>query len=209
MATPLGAFPFRRSTARATAATISCWTDENDLNTIQTMYNYSPIVDAIQEFKTQGHNDLAEYGGVAGGIVSVVTKSGTNQYHGSLWEFLRNDAMDARGYFESSLPPRDRTSTALRWAVLFRFRSCIIRQESHLFYAALEGYRFRSASTTGVLVPTDAERNGDFSALSVPIYDPGDDHVQSGQPGHTRARCSLGTSFPATGSIRSQRLTSH
>ena len=69
----------------------------NDLNTMLGMYNYSPIVDAIQEFKTQGHNDLAEYGGAAGGIVSVVTKSGTNQFHGALWEFLRNKDMDARG----------------------------------------------------------------------------------------------------------------
>ncbi len=54
----------------------------NDLNTLSGTYNYAPIVDAIQEFKSQGHNDLAEYGGAAGAAVSVVTKSGTNQYHG-------------------------------------------------------------------------------------------------------------------------------
>src|ERR1022692_1763312 len=77
----------------------------NDLNTMLGMYNYSPIIDDIEEFKTQGHNDLAEYGGVAGGIVSVVTKSGTNEYHGTVWEFLRNEQMDARGYFELSRTP--------------------------------------------------------------------------------------------------------
>ena len=74
----------------------------NDLNTLAGAYNYAPIVDAIQEFKTQGHNDLAEYGGAGGGLVSVVTKSGTNQYHGAIWEFLRNEQMDARGYFDAT-----------------------------------------------------------------------------------------------------------
>jgi hypothetical protein len=145
---------------------------ENDLNTIQTMYNYSPIVDAIQEFKTQGHNDLAEYGGVAGGIVSVVTKSGTNQYHGSLWEFLRNDAMDARGYFESSLPPLRQNQYGASLGGPVSIPKLYSGKNRSFFYAAWEGYRFRSASTTGVLVPTDAERNGDFSAISAPIYDP-------------------------------------
>ena len=77
----------------------------NDLNTLSGTYNYAPIVDAIQEFKSQGHNDLAEYGGAAGAAVSVVTKSGTNQYHGALWEFLRNEVMDSRGYFEQACAP--------------------------------------------------------------------------------------------------------
>jgi hypothetical protein len=58
-----------------------------------------PIVDDIQEFKVQSHNSDAQYGGVLGGVVNVVTKSGTNQYHGSAWEFLRNSALDARNPF--------------------------------------------------------------------------------------------------------------
>ena len=78
--------------ARVSAAIRSCLDGINDLNTFLTTYNFAPIIDDIQEFKTQGHNDLAEYGGVMGGIVSVVSKSGTNQYHGTLWEFLRNAA---------------------------------------------------------------------------------------------------------------------
>src|ERR1019366_9144339 len=77
----------------------------NDLNTLSGTYNYSPIVDAILEFKSQGHNDLAEYGGAAGATVSVVTKSGTNQYHGALWEYLRNQVMDSTGYFATTLAP--------------------------------------------------------------------------------------------------------
>jgi len=68
-------------------------------------YAVPPIVDAIQEFKVQSHNDQAEYGGVLGGIVNVVTKQGTNELHGALWEYLRNDAFDARGYFVPSVQP--------------------------------------------------------------------------------------------------------
>jgi hypothetical protein len=144
----------------------------NDLDTIESKYNYEPIVDAVQEFKTQGHNDLAEYGAAAGGIVSVVTKSGTNQFHGALWEFLRNSAMDSRGYFESSLAPLRQNQYGASIGGPISIPKLYDGRNKTFFYAAWEGYRFRSASETGVLGPTDAERGGDFSALGVPIYDP-------------------------------------
>ena len=62
-------------------------------------YAILPIVDAVQEFKVQSHNDKAEYGGVFGGVINVVSKSGGNNLHGSAWEFLRNDFFDARNPF--------------------------------------------------------------------------------------------------------------
>ncbi len=62
-------------------------------------YDVPPIIDDIQEFKIQSHNDQAEYGGVLGGVVNLVTKSGTNSFHGSLWEYLRNNAFDSRNPF--------------------------------------------------------------------------------------------------------------
>jgi hypothetical protein len=139
----------------------------NDLDTIESKYNYAPIVDAIQEFKTQGHNDLAEYGAAAGGIVSVVTKSGTNQFHGALWEFLRNSAMDSRGYFESSLPPLRQNQYGASVGGPISIPKVYDGKNKTFFYAAWEGYRYRSANETGVLGPTDAERGGDFSALCV------------------------------------------
>ena len=64
-----------------------------------------PIVDAVQEFKVQSHNDKAEFGGVLGGVMNTVSKSGTNQFHGNAYEFVRNDAFDARDPF------RDATSS--------------------------------------------------------------------------------------------------
>src|SRR5207253_2614122 len=61
-----------------------------------TTYTILPEIDLIQEFKVQSHNDKAEYGGVAGGIINVVSKSGTNELHGSAFEFVRNDFFNAR-----------------------------------------------------------------------------------------------------------------
>src|SRR5258708_33323300 len=63
------------------------------------VYGVLPIIDTIDEFKVQSHNDKAEFGGAMGGVVSVVSKSGTNQFHGSGWEFIRNNAFDARNPF--------------------------------------------------------------------------------------------------------------
>ena len=168
----LGSFTFPAVNGARNRSNYFVLDGENDLNTMLGMYNYSPIVDAIQEFKTQGHNDLAEYGGAAGGIVSVVTKSGTNQYHGALWEFLRNKDMDARGYFEATLPPLKQNQYGASVGGPVWIPKVYNGKNRTFFYAAWEGFRIRSAITTGALAPTDAMRNGDFSALGVPIYDP-------------------------------------
>ena len=87
---------------------------------IESTYAVAPIIDAIQEFKVVSHTDNAEYGSVLGGVVNVVTKSGTNDLHGSGWEYVRNTVFDARNYFlppSQSKPPFIRTSLAARWAV--------------------------------------------------------------------------------------------
>jgi hypothetical protein len=144
----------------------------NDLNTLSGVYNYAPIVDAIQEFKTQGHNDMAEYGGAGGGVVTVVTKSGTNQYHGALWEFLRNEQMDARGYFEASRAPLRQNVFGASGGGPLSIPKVYNGKNRTFFFAAYEAYRYASASETGALGPTAAMRSGDFSALGVPIYDP-------------------------------------
>ena len=139
----------------------------NDLNTMLTMYNYAPIVDDIQEFKTQGHNDLAEYGGAAGGIVSVVSKSGTNQFHGTVWEFLRNEAMDSKGFFDTKLPPLRQNQYGASIGGPLWIPHVYNGRDHTFFYAAWEGYRQHTAGETGAFGPTDAERGGDFSALCV------------------------------------------
>ena len=184
----LGSFTFPAINGARNRSNYFILDGENDLNTMLGMYNYSPIVDAIQEFKTQGHNDLAEYGGVAGGIVSVVTKSGTNRFHGALWEFLRNQAMDARGYFESSLPPLRQNQYGASVGGPVWIPKLYDGKNKTFFYAAWEGYRFRSANETGVLGPTDAMRGGDFSALGVPIYDPATTTYDAGTGTYSRTQ---------------------
>jgi hypothetical protein len=149
----------------------------NDLNTFLTTYNFAPIIDDIQEFKTQGHNDLAEYGGVMGGIISVVSKSGTNQYHGTLWEFLRNADMDARGFFNAALPPLRQNQFGAAFGGPISIPKMYNGRNRTFFYAAYEGYRQNQSLEGGALGPTAAERNGDFSALlaqATPtiLYDP-------------------------------------
>ena len=88
------------------------------------VYVIPPIIDDLQEFKVQSHDDKAEYGGVLGGVVNVVTKSGTNELHGSGWEFVRNNIFDARDTFKDELstgpePVTGRISSAPRWADRF------------------------------------------------------------------------------------------
>ncbi len=144
----------------------------NDLNTLSGTYNYSPIVDAIQEFKSQGHNDLAEYGGAAGATVSVVTKSGTNQYHGALWEYLRNQVMDATGYFAKTLAPLRQNQYGATVGGPLSIPMLYNGKNRTFFFAGWEEYKYRSAVETGTLGPTADMRAGDFSALGKTIYDP-------------------------------------
>ena len=161
----IGSFSFPAVNGARNRSNLFLLDGVNDLNTMLGMYNYSPILDDIQEFKTQGHNDLAEYGGVAGGIVSVVTKSGTNQYHGTVWEFLRNEQMDARGYFEASRVPLRQNQYGVAGGGPLSIPKLYNGKNRSFVFASWEGYKQRLAQETGALGPTDAERTGDFSAL--------------------------------------------
>ena len=74
----------------------------NDGQVFMGMVGTTPIIDGLQEFKVQSHNDNSSFGGVLGGIINVVSKQGTNQYHGDVWEFLRNNALDANNFFSNA-----------------------------------------------------------------------------------------------------------
>src|SRR5580704_16423282 len=74
----------------------------SNFGSFHSVYAVPPIIDEIQEFKVVSHTDSAEYGSVTGGVINVVTKSGTNSLHGSAFEYVRNDIFDAQAYF---LPP--------------------------------------------------------------------------------------------------------
>src|SRR6202020_738779 len=63
------------------------------------IYGFLPIIDAMDQFKVQSHIDSAEFGVVTGGVVNMLSKSGTNHFHGSVWEFIRNNDFDARNSY--------------------------------------------------------------------------------------------------------------
>jgi hypothetical protein len=177
----VGAFSFPAVNGARNRSNLFILDGANDLNTLSGTYNYAPIVDAIQEFKSQGHNDLAEYGGAAGAAVSVLTKSGTNQYHGALWEYLRNEVMDSTGYFSKTLAPLRQNSFGATIGGPLSIPKLYSGKNRTFFFAAWESYKRRSASETGALAATEAMRSGDFSALGVTLYDPATTTLTNGQ----------------------------
>jgi len=118
--------------------------------------NPFPNPDALMEFNVQTSNYSAEYGRASGAIVSVVTKSGTNELHGTLWEFLRNDVINARNFFSPT------TDILKRNQFGFGVGGPIIKDKL-FFYANYQGTRLRSIpSSTSTVVPTVAEEQGTF-----------------------------------------------
>src|ERR1700680_2297735 len=93
---PIGTFSYPSVNGQSNRSNLFLLDGINNQGSFGSTYAVAPIVDDIQEFKVQSHNDDASFGGAMGGIVNVVTKSGTSQFHGSAWEFLRNAAADAR-----------------------------------------------------------------------------------------------------------------
>ncbi|HYO80000.1 MAG TPA: carboxypeptidase regulatory-like domain-containing protein, partial [Bryobacteraceae bacterium] len=125
-----------------------------------------PNPDALQEFNLQSSNFTAEYGNAGGGVVNVVTRSGTNDFHGTLFEFMRNGAMNARNFFA---PTQD---TLKRHQFGGSAGGRIIRNKL-FFFGTYQQTILRAAPAGRVtFVPTAAERRGDFSALDRPVIDP-------------------------------------
>ena len=123
--------------------------------------NLYPSVDAIEEFKVQTGNYTAEYGGNAGTNVNIQIKSGTNQFHGDLFEYIRNDAMDARNYFTPAPIPQNILKQNQYGATL---GGRIIKDKT-FFFVSYEGLRSISQSGGTAIVLTPAQRAGDFSAV--------------------------------------------
>ncbi|MBV8820378.1 MAG: TonB-dependent receptor, partial [Acidobacteriaceae bacterium] len=123
-----------------------------------------PNLEDISEFKVQVGNSDAEFA-TGGAIVNVVTRSGSNEIHGSAFEFLRNSALDARQFFDAQKPPFQQN----------QFGAAIggpIRKNRTFFFADYQGLRVHSSTTSILSEPTAALRAGDFSAYPAKIYDP-------------------------------------
>lgn len=127
----------------------------------------NPTIDSVAEFKYTTGNYDAEYAQSGGAVLQVETKSGTNEFHGSLFEFLQNNITNARNPFsEPNGPP------PLRWNQFGGSFGGPIKKNKLFVFGDYQGTRRRTGGSGVTTVPTDAERNGDFSALGVPIFDP-------------------------------------
>ncbi|HWQ55457.1 MAG TPA: TonB-dependent receptor [Bryobacteraceae bacterium] len=133
----------------------------------QNQFGVSPSVDAIAEFKVETGLYSAEFGRGGGAMVSVVTKSGTNQFHGVLFEFLRNDLLDARNYFARGTDPKP----PLRRNQFGGSLGGPIRRNRAFFFANFDGTRLRSNGTSTSVVPTEAQRSGNLSSFKA-VNDP-------------------------------------
>lgn len=137
----------------------------------------SPPVDTIQELGIITNNYSAEYGGSAGGVVLQNTRSGSNLFHGTVYEFLRNDAFDAPGYF-AAVRNGAKQKPELRYNVYGGTIGGPIRPDRTFFFFGFEGSRQRTGSNVTLTVPTLLQRAGDFSQTLdasgkvIPIYDP-------------------------------------
>lgn len=158
--------------------------DGIDNNTIATAggigyngINFSPSVDAVAEFKVKTNNYSAEFGRSAGTIVSAITKSGSNELHGDLWEFVRNNVFDANNFFSNASGTPRQPFKQNQFG--FTLGGPIVLPKLYnghnrtFFFLDYEGVRRRtSASSTVIDIPPPAFRTGDFSAYPYPIYDP-------------------------------------
>lgn len=127
---------------------------------------FFPIVDDIAEFTIESDNVPAEFGRFNGGVVNVSTRSGSNEVHGSVFEFFRNEDLNARNYF-SRTGPKPEYRRNLYGATL----GAPIRHDKLFFFGDYQGIKQRVGVTRISTVPTEAERAGNFSGVAK-IYDP-------------------------------------
>ncbi|HMF74242.1 MAG TPA: carboxypeptidase regulatory-like domain-containing protein [Bryobacteraceae bacterium] len=154
-----------------------------------------PPIDLVQEYKVQTSNVPAEFGNTAGGVINVVTKSGTNQVHGSAYEFVRNDFFDATDFFanaagQGKAPIRFNQFGAALGGPVYIPKVYDGRNKTFFFFA-YEGLRWVRAYTTTGTMPTALQRAGDFSQTfnqagqQIAVYNPNSTVLANGQYSRT------------------------
>ena len=158
-----GARPYINGNREQTNNFILDGLDNNQVS--DNLVGYAPSPDAIQEFNLIEQNASAEFGNFMGGIVSTSIKSGSNAFHGNVFEFFRNDKLNANQWSNNFATPR-RPRALLRWNEFGGTFGGPIKRDKLFFFADYQGERFDTpASSGGFTVLTAAERAGDFSQL--------------------------------------------
>jgi hypothetical protein len=150
------------------SVTANLWTvdgaNNNDVGSNRTILIY-PSVDAIEEFKIHRNNYGAEFGQAAGAQINIVTRSGTNSFHGTLFYFGRDDALNSKNYFlEQAGKDKEKLS---RHDFGFTFSGPLIKDKLH-FFVNQDWQREKRGTVRTAFVPTAAERSGDFSGPAIP-----------------------------------------
>lgn len=193
----IGSFSFPALNGQRNRSNMFLLDGINDLGSFIGNYNFAPIVDSVQEFKVQSHND-AEFGEAVGGIVNVVTKAGTNTYHGSLWEYLRNSDFDARNYFLSNVNPLRQNQFGLAGGGPVWIPKLYNGKNRTFFYGGWENFRQSQAAQSIGLTPTAQQLAGDFSGTSNQIYNPFSLTPDPNRPGSYMATPFAGNQIPGS-----------
>jgi outer membrane receptor protein involved in Fe transport len=139
----------------------------NNVNAVDAGFVLKPPIDTIAEFRILTHNADAEFGQSTGSTTNIITRSGSNSFHGALWEFLRNDAMDATDFSTSTVQPLKQNQFG------GTFGGPIVKERT-FFFGYYEGFRNRQGETVNATVPSLLERQGTFPQ---PLF-----NFSSGQP---------------------------
>jgi outer membrane receptor protein involved in Fe transport len=166
---PVGTFSYPSVNGQSNRSNLFLLDGVNDEGSFGSTYAIPPIVDDIQEFKVQTHNDDASFGGVMGGVINVVTKSGTSQFHGSAWEFIRNKAVDAENYF-FDYPEYQQNQFGMTFGGPLPIPG--EHRKKTFFFLSYEGFRLHTASPSPYNVPTANQLAGNFSTDTQQIYNP-------------------------------------
>jgi hypothetical protein len=131
---------------------------------------FNPIIDAIQEFKVETNSPSAEFGRFNGGVINLTTKSGSNDFHGSVFEFFRNEALNARNLFAPATAASPGKPRFRRNQYGFVVGGPVIHNKT-FFFADFQGMRQSIGRVLTSNVPTLAQRGGDFaSTLGAPLF---------------------------------------
>jgi outer membrane receptor protein involved in Fe transport len=177
---PIGTFSYPSVNGQTNRSNLFLLDGVNNEGSFGGTYTFPAIVDDIQEFKVQSHNDDASFGGVLGGVINVVTKSGTTGFHGAAWEFVRNKAFDGNIVYPQA-PGNQPNFQQNQFGATSGGPLPIPFEHGKktFFFVAYEGFRLHSGSSSQYITPNTPEMaaiaggaDADFSAIPNQIYNP-------------------------------------
>lgn len=144
----------------------------NNQATFYSALGVSPVMETVEEFKVQSHNDSAEVGGVMGGVINIVTKSGTNELHGTVYDYEQNDAFNARNTFLPSVAPYKGHNFGGMAGGPMWVPKLYNGKNRTFFFASWQTSLIRTPAQSYFVVPTAANLQGNLSNWALPIYNP-------------------------------------